>query len=67
MSKTYRIVEETFANKSQFLVQRKSIFGFWYNGNNVDGNTTGWYNTIQEAREYIRFKKEGITIKIHES
>jgi hypothetical protein len=63
--KTYRIVEESFAGRSQFLVQRKSIFGFWYNTDNVDGSITGWYNTLEEAKEYIKFKKEGTTIKIH--
>jgi hypothetical protein len=63
--KTYRIWEEHFVGKSQFLVQRKSIFGFWYNPNNVDANTTGWFNTLSEAREYIRFKIEGMTITIH--
>jgi len=66
MSKRYRIVAETYGGKTEYLVQRKSIFGFWYNPYNIDANTIGLYSNFDDARTYIRNKQKGTTIEIIE-
>ena len=53
----YRIKEYVFDKKHKsYVVQRKSFFGFWYNPDNVDAYTTGWYDTLEEAKEVINQK-----------
>jgi len=37
----YRIVEFDFYDCKKYLTQRKSIFGFWYNPDNIDAYQTG--------------------------
>jgi len=66
MKKAYRIIEYKFYDGDiQFLVQKRSIFGYWYNPNNIDAYTTGWYDTFEEAEYAINKKlhKTNITVK----
>ena len=57
MKKTYRIVERVNGHgMSEYTVQRKSIFGFWYNPDNVDGNTTGTYHSLEDAKLAVKAK-----------
>lgn len=52
--KNYRIVEYCYSESNkQYEIQKKSIFGFWYNPNNIDGGTTGFYDTIEKAEEAV--------------
>lgn len=53
---TYRIKEYDFGTRKDYCVQRKSIFGFWYNPDNVDAYTTGWYDTLEEAQRILKMK-----------
>lgn len=63
--KKYRIKEFDYGkNYKSYVVQRKSIFGFWYNFDNVDAYTTGWYNTLKEAVESINQKLTQIKSEI---
>ena len=52
----YRIKEFDHGTHKNYVVQRKSIFGFWYNPDNVDAYTTGWYDSFEEAKEVINQK-----------
>ena len=54
--KTYRIIKYEYRKNKTFCVQRKSIFGFWYNPDNIDGYTTGYYDTLEEAKDVIKDK-----------
>lgn len=49
----YRIKEYKFYKCKSYVIQRKSIFGFWYNPDNIDAYTTGWYDTLEEAKEML--------------
>jgi len=51
--------------RSSFCVQRKSIFGFWYNPDNKDGHTTGWYDTLKEAMSAVEWKLAPCKTIIH--
>ena len=62
--KNYRIKEHQGFNRDYYEVQRKSILGFWYNYENVDGYTTGFYNSIEEARESIARKQHKTKTRI---
>ncbi len=62
--KTYRIKEITDGDLVQYEVQRRSIFGFWYNPDNVDAYTTGICNTLDEAMNIIKQKLNGTKTKI---
>ncbi len=62
--KTYRIKEYDFGFTQNYVVQRKSIFGFWYNPDNIDGATTGWYDSLKEAKEVIKRKLIKIKTRI---
>ena len=53
MSKTYRIKEYNGAHGLYWGIQRKSIFGFWYNPDNIDSYTTGIFLTKEEALEAL--------------
>jgi len=64
MKKTFRIKEYDYGTFKNFCVQRKSIFGFWYNPDNTDGYTTGYYDTLQEAKDIIKSKKIKVKTKI---
>lgn len=62
---TYRIKEYVFFNNiKSWVVQRRSIFGFWYNPDNVDAYTTGWHDTLKEAKEAIDRKLTKVKSKI---
>lgn len=61
----YRIVEYEYPNeKRSWLVQKKSIFGFWYNPDNIDAYTTGWYDSFIDAEKAIRMKLTVISKKV---
>jgi len=62
--KTYRIREDDYGTHKSYCVQRRSIFWFWYNPDNVDAYTTGFYDTIEEAREAIKRKLTIIKTRI---
>ena len=49
----YRIKQYIYSNRTEYVVQRKSIFGFWYNPDNIDAYTTGFYNSYEEAKEAL--------------
>ena len=49
----YRIIKYTNPFSTTFKVQKKSFFWLWYNFNNIDGCTTGYYDTEEEALEAI--------------
>jgi len=51
--KKYRIVEYIGYKNKTYKVQKKSIFGFWYNYENIDAFSTGVYNNIEDAEESI--------------
>lgn len=52
MSK-YRIRRHVKMHCTMYEVQKKSFFGFWYNFNNIDGCTTGFYYSESDARKAI--------------
>lgn len=62
--KRYRVVEYEHCKHKIFEVQKKSMFGFWYNPDNVDGNLTGCYDTLKEAKEIIESKLAPINKRI---
>ena len=66
MTKTYRIKEYDYGHCKQYEIQRKTIFGFWYNPDNIDAYTTGWFDTLEEAKECIKRKQTKTIIKIIE-
>lgn len=50
----------------EFCIQRK-IFGIWYNPLNVNADITGWYETLEEAKEMIRvLKTKSVVVKYHD-
>ena len=61
---TYRIKEYAFFKRKGYLIQRKSIFCFWYNPDNVDAYTTGWYDTLEEAKEMLEQKLTKVKSKV---
>jgi len=63
----YRIIERSSKNHTSYKVQKRLLFGIWYNFNNIDdidACITGVYNTEKEAREAIEVHKQGVTLKI---
>ena len=66
----YRILEHrnTVTDYLSYEVQKKHYFyRYWYNFNNVDGGTTGFYNTEVEAEraiEEFRSKNETRIIEV---
>lgn len=51
--KQYRIVLREHCNSKTYLLQKKSFLGFWYNPENVDAYTTGYYDSLDEAKQSI--------------
>lgn len=49
----YRVVEIQYYNTIKWEIQKKSIFGFWYNPLNKDAFTTGIYFSLEEAKNAI--------------
>ena len=61
----YRIKEYNFPyNNTQWVVQRRSIFGFWYNPNNIDSMRDGWYNSLLEADRALEAELHKTTSKV---
>jgi RNase P protein component len=61
---SYRIIKYTNKFYETFKVQKKSFIGLWYNFNNIDGCTTGVYDTKAEAQEAINRHRSKATITI---
>ena len=59
----YRIRKHTNKFSERYEVQKK-FFGVWYNFNNIDGYTTGYYDTEDEAREAIERHRAKATVEI---
>lgn len=54
----YRIKKHENYYSTNFEVQKKVWFiPFWYNFNNIDGMTTGFYDTENEAKEAIKYDR----------
>jgi len=68
MMAKYRIKKHENFYLTSFEVQKKVWYiPFWYNFNNIDGMTTGFYNTEIEAKEAIecnRFKHKSKIISV---
>ena len=62
--KTFRIKEYDFYRCKSYVVQRKSVFGFWYNPDNKDAYTTGSYYTLFEAQEAVKRKMWSVKSRI---
>jgi len=61
----YRIKEYNLPfNRTQWVVQRRSIFGFWYNPNNIDGMIDGWYDSLEEADKVLEAELHKTTSKV---
>lgn len=61
----YRIIEHTCYNGKCFEVQKRFLgFLWWHNFNNIDGITTGIYDTLEEAEEAIKIDRFICTGKI---
>tara|TARA_R110000782_G_scaffold51708_2_gene111341 strand:+ start:1081 stop:1311 length:231 start_codon:yes stop_codon:yes gene_type:complete len=64
----YRIKKHKNFYSTSFEVQKKVWFiPFWYNFNNIDGMTTGFYDTeikAKEAIEYNKFKSKSELISV---
>lgn len=55
----YRIVKHEYPNgKIDYEVQKKILGLFWWNFENVYGSTTGFYDTLGEAKTAIKMHKE---------
>ena len=55
----YRIVKHEYPNGNvDYEVQKKILGLFWWNFENVDGSTTGFYDTLGEAKTAIKMHKE---------
>lgn len=60
----YRIKEWILPNRIDYEIQKKSIFGFWYNPDNIDAYTTGFFDTPEEAERCIENKLKPTITKI---
>jgi len=52
----YRIKEYDFRTHKEYVIQQKSIFGFWYNPANINIWETECYDNIEEAKEAVSRK-----------
>lgn len=43
-------------NRISYEIQKRSILGFWYNPDNVDANTTGFFDNLEDAEKCIESK-----------
>ncbi len=62
--KKYRIKEYDFGKHKSYVIQLKSIFGFWYNPDNINAYITGWYDSLEEAKEMLNQKLTQVKSKI---
>ena len=60
----YRIKKLDYGYTKTYVVQKKSFLGFWYNPDNVDAYTTGYYDTEKGAQECIARKLTTVKIRI---
>ena len=60
----YRIVKYSNEFSTTYKVQKKAFFGLWYNFNNIDGCTTGFYDTEEEAIKAIAIHRTKTTTEI---
>lgn len=60
----YRIKEYDYYQNKGYVVQKKSILGFWYNPDNKDAYVTGSYDTLDEAKEMIKIKTTVIKSRV---
>jgi len=63
----YRIIEHNYGKYKNYQIQKKSIFGWWYNPDNIDaylGYTTGFFDTLEEAKERINQKLTGVKRRV---
>ncbi len=60
----YRIIEYNNPFYKTFKVQKRSFFGAWYNFNNIDAYTTGYYDTEADAKEAIERHRSKTTRKV---
>lgn len=66
--KKYRIIQHNCYSGKCFEVQKRFLgFLWWYNFNNIDGMTTGIYDTFEEAEEAIRRDRFNCTSRICKS
>ena len=64
----YRIIEHNCYNSKRYEVQKRFLGClWWYNFNNIDGITTGIYDTLEEAEETIRIDRFNCTSRICKS
>ena len=60
--KKYRIVEHTYYDNKEYEVQKRFLgFLWWYNFQNIDGSTAGFYDNAFDAQQSIMRHK----FKIH--
>jgi len=64
MAREYRVLHINSEFSDTYKVQIKSRLGFWYNFNNIDGCTTGYYDTLDEAKDAINRHKAKFTTKV---
>ena len=60
----YRIIEHDYGNHKNYEIQRRSIFRWWYNPDNIDAYTTGFFDTFKEAEECISKKLTRVKSRI---
>ena len=61
----YRILKREYPNgRVDYEVQKKVLDLFWWNFENIDACTTGFYNTFEEAEMAIKMHKEKPKITI---
>lgn len=61
----YRIKEYNLPyNRTEWVVQKRSIFGWWYNPDNRDAYITGWYSTLKGAEEALEAKLHKTTSRV---
>jgi hypothetical protein len=55
----YRILKREYPNgRVDYEVQKKILGLFWWNFENIDACTTGFYDTFEEAEMAIKMHKE---------
>jgi len=60
----YRIIRYINPFYENYKVQKKSFLGFWYNFNNIDACTTGYYETEVDALEAIERHRSKTKVEI---
>jgi hypothetical protein len=57
----YKIVKHEYPNGYiEYEVQKKILGLFWWNFENIDANTTGFYDTIEEAEMAIKMDRKDL-------